>query len=73
MINFFFMVFVSNENFDFFLEGGETSVKMNEFHFASNAPNFIGCGPNLMIHSRMCQMGKQHSGPFTVGVLLLGV
>ena len=25
---------------------------MNEFHFASNAPNSIGFGLNLMLHSK---------------------
>ena len=30
-----------------FLDGGEIFVKINGFHFASNAPNFTKCGLNL--------------------------
>ena len=37
------MILVLNETFDFF-------VKMDEFHFASSAPNSIGFGLNLMIY-----------------------
>ena len=33
-----------------YLDGGKISAIINEFHFASNVPTFIGFGLNLMIH-----------------------
>ena len=44
-----------------FLDGDEFHVRINEYYFASNAPNSIGFGLNLMIHEEMCLIGKQHS------------
>ena len=33
----------------FFLDGNDNNVSINEFHFASTAPNFIGFGLNLSL------------------------
>ena len=45
----FCFVLVSIETFNCFLGGGKIFVRINEFHFASNAMNFIGFGLNVSL------------------------
>ena len=54
-----------------FLDGGEFHVIINEYYFASNAPNSIGFGLNLMIQEEMCQIGKQYS--YVLGKLYMKI